>query len=167
MPELEFEYDSSFPDTDPYEPQPGGCCSIWPFFIKNLLELPLTMPQDHTLFEILGHKDIAIWIQKADWIEKHSGLVLINVHPDYMDSPQRLQLYEEFLRYMRNKDSMWHALPRDVARWWRERNASTLHTLDGKYLIQGPIAERGSVINTTLSNGVLKDEFYEGLYEES
>src|SRR5206468_56780 len=32
MPELGFDYDSSYPDTDPYEPQPGGCCSWLPYF---------------------------------------------------------------------------------------------------------------------------------------
>ena len=28
--ELGFAYDSSYPDTDPYEPTPGGCCSYLP-----------------------------------------------------------------------------------------------------------------------------------------
>ena len=31
MPRLGFEYDSSYPDTDPFEPQGGGCCSWLPF----------------------------------------------------------------------------------------------------------------------------------------
>ena len=84
MTALEFEYDSSFPDTDPYEPQAGGCCSIWPFFLGNIVELPLTMPQDHTLFEILNQRDIGIWKKKASWIAEQGGLVLINIHPDYM-----------------------------------------------------------------------------------
>ena len=39
---LGFDYDSSFPDTDPYEPQPGGSCSWLPFFIEDLVELPIT-----------------------------------------------------------------------------------------------------------------------------
>ena len=28
MPRLGFDYDSSYTDTDPYEPQPGGCCTL-------------------------------------------------------------------------------------------------------------------------------------------
>ena len=51
MPQLGFDYDSSYPDTDPYEPQPGGCCSWLPFFNDDLVELPITLPQDHTLFD--------------------------------------------------------------------------------------------------------------------
>ena len=68
MPELGCLYDSSFPDTDPFEPQPGGCCSIWPFFLEDLVELPITMPQDHTLFEILQGALDRRWVQKSDWL---------------------------------------------------------------------------------------------------
>ena len=53
MPELGCLYDSSFPDTDPFEPQGGGCCSIFPFFLGDLVELPITLVQDHTMLEIL------------------------------------------------------------------------------------------------------------------
>lgn len=155
MPDLDFSYDSSFPDTDPYEPQPGGCCSIWPYFIDHLLELPLTMPQDHTLFEILGHKDLAAWKRKASWIEEHSGLVLINVHPDYIDSDERLSLYEDFLKEMKEKRELWHALPRDIAAWWREREASRLVCEGGKWVVRGSIAARAAVIRTSLKGDQL------------
>lgn len=137
---LEFEYDSSFPDTDPYEPQPGGCCSIWPFFIGNVVELPLTLPQDHTLFEILGKNDIGIWRQKADSIQQHSGIAVLNVHPDYMQSSDRLRLYEELLLYMREKENMWHVLPRVSAQWWRERGALQLAKVDDEYRFHGKIS---------------------------
>ena len=53
MPRLGFDYDSSYPDTDPYEPVAGGCCSWLPFMNGELVELPITLPQDHTLYEIL------------------------------------------------------------------------------------------------------------------
>ena len=55
MPELGCLYDSSFPDTYPFEPQAGGCCSIFPFFLGDLVELPITLVQDHTMWEILRH----------------------------------------------------------------------------------------------------------------
>jgi len=50
MQELECEYDSSHYDTDPYQPMGGGCGQIRPFMLGHLVELPYTMPQDHTLF---------------------------------------------------------------------------------------------------------------------
>jgi hypothetical protein len=46
MPLLVFDYDSSYPDTDPYEPPPGGCCTWLPYFNEELIELPITLAQD-------------------------------------------------------------------------------------------------------------------------
>ncbi len=94
MPELGCLYDSSFPDTDPFEPHPGGCCLIWPFFLGDLIELPITMAQDHTLFEILRVTSIERWVQKSDWLARNHGLVNVLVHPDYLLSDERLHLYE-------------------------------------------------------------------------
>jgi hypothetical protein len=51
--------DSSFSDTDPFGPQAGGCCSILPYFLGDLVELPITLVQDHTLWEILGQSTSA------------------------------------------------------------------------------------------------------------
>ena len=66
MPLLGFDYDSSSPDTDPFEPQSGGCCSWWPFFNGKLVELPITLVQDHTLFVILRRPDEQLWVEKAE-----------------------------------------------------------------------------------------------------
>jgi len=121
MPELGCAYDSSFPDTDPYEPQPGGCCSIVPYFLGDLVELPLTLVQDHTLFEILGETDIALWREKAAWVAQHGGLVNVLVHPDYALTEERLRHYDDLLTFLEGLEDGWHALPRDVAAWWRER----------------------------------------------
>ena len=161
MHELAFEYDSSFPDTDPYEPQPGGCCSIWPYPLHHLIELPLTMPQDHTLFEILQDESIARWKAKCDWIEEHSGLVMLNVHPDYMAKEGRLELYREFLLHMKRKKGMWHPLPRQVARWWRDRHSSTLLRNGNHFEIRGPAASRGNVLRVWLEGEDLREEIVE------
>ena len=128
MPELGCLYDSSFPDTDPFEPQSGGCCSIFPFMIGQLVELPITLTQDHTLLEILGEDSIRLWTRKSDWIIREHGLINVIVHPDYMLTPERLAFYEDFLVYLRerlDRGAGWHALPREVAAWWRTRSAFT------------------------------------------
>jgi peptidoglycan/xylan/chitin deacetylase (PgdA/CDA1 family) len=122
MPDLECLYDTSFPDTDPFEPQPGGCCSIFPFFIDDLVELPITLVQDHTLFEILRDRSVERWVEKSEWIIEHNGLVNLLVHPDYLLTEERLALYDEFLGFLASRAGGWHALPRDVARWWKDRS---------------------------------------------
>jgi peptidoglycan/xylan/chitin deacetylase (PgdA/CDA1 family) len=141
MPELGCLYDSSFPDTDPFEPQAGGCCSILPFFIDDLVELPITLVQDHTLWEILRQESIDLWVEKSDWIIRHHGLVNLLVHPDYVTSPERLALYERFLRVMKDQLAGWHALPCEVAGWWRARSATRI---DGGALGSRALAPKGS-----------------------
>jgi peptidoglycan/xylan/chitin deacetylase (PgdA/CDA1 family) len=145
MHELGCLYDSSFPDTDPFEPQPGGCCSIVPFFLGDLVELPITLVQDHTLFEILRADSIDQWTCKSDWIIEHHGLINLITHPDYLDTPRRLRLYEEFLEYLAAQSAGWHALPRDVAQWWRTRDGLSLVQDEGNVSIEGAGAERASV----------------------
>ncbi|MHB1836297.1 MAG: polysaccharide deacetylase family protein [Solirubrobacteraceae bacterium] len=114
-------YDSSYPDTDPFEPQPGGCCSILPFMFGDVVELPITMVQDHTLWEVLGERTIELWLSKSDWIAAHHGLININTHPDYLVTPERLRAYDEFVASVASIDRCWHALPNAVAGWWRQR----------------------------------------------
>ncbi len=139
---LDIEYDMSFFDTDPYETMPGGTMSIWPFSIGRFIELPYTLPQDSTLFPILKQTDIRIWRDKVDWIAENRGMVLVNVHPDYIDlkcgdisrneksssnGSYPLRFYTELLEYVKAKGGFWHALPREAAEWWRERTRTSLH----------------------------------------
>jgi len=121
MPELGSNYDSSFHDTDPFDAQPGGCCSILPYFLGDLVELPITLPHDFTLFELLREPDIGIWREKAEWIARHGGLVNVLVHPDYATTSDRLRHYDELLGFLGALDRGWHSLPREVAAWWRRR----------------------------------------------
>ena len=51
---FEFDYDMSVPSAAHLEPQRGGCCTTMPYFIGDILELPLTTTQDYSLFHILG-----------------------------------------------------------------------------------------------------------------
>ena len=127
--ELEVSYDASTFDTDPFEPQPDGVGTIFPFWVqssgdKGYIELPYTLPQDSTMFLLLQEKTIDVWIKKLEWVADHGGMVLVNVHPDYINFQGNAQagefpvgLYEGLLKHVATKygDSCWHALPRDVA----------------------------------------------------
>lgn len=144
MGELGFDYDSSYPDTDPYEPQAGGCCSLVPFFNRDVVELPITLPQDHTLFTILRRTGAATWIEKTDAIRARGGMALLITHPDYMDDDV-LGAYREYLARFADARDAWHALPRDVSAWWRRRAAS-LPVRDGDgWRVDGPAAEQATI----------------------
>ena len=122
--DLPVGYDCTVPMSDPYEPQPGGCCSPWPFFIGSVLELPYTIPQDHTTFTLLRQRTIGLWLRQLDRIEQTSGLAQCLSHPDpgYLADQDKEALYAEFLDAVVERHDVWTALPREVAAWWRERD---------------------------------------------
>jgi hypothetical protein len=140
--DLDVLYDASTFDTDPFEPQPDGVGTIFPFMVtgtqdrKGYVELPYTLVQDSTLFLFLGEQDSAVWKTKADWIASHGGMVLLNVHPDYLSfgsAPVRgtfeARHYTEFLSYLNSRYSgeFWAALPADVARWYATTHAGMIN----------------------------------------
>ena len=145
MPELGFEYDSSYPDTDPFEPQAGGCCSLLPYFNQETVELPITLPQDHTLYAILEQADETLWLEKTEYIKGENGMALIITHPDYLIEARVLESYKQFLTAFREDPNVWHALPRDVNAWWRRRAASSLVETDSGWRIIGPGKEEASI----------------------
>lgn len=130
--ELELLYDSSTFDTDPFEPQPVGTSTIFPFHIESAaggyVELPYTLPQDSTLFLLLREQDSTIWKRKLDWIAEKGGLALVNIHPDYIDfsggPPSRnrypSRILRDFLDHVRTRydGSYWNPLAKDLALWY-------------------------------------------------
>lgn len=129
--DLNVLYDASTFDTDPFEPQPDAAGTIFPFWVRGngtggYVELPYTLPQDSTLFLVLGETSIDIWTRKLDWVAAHGGMALVNVHPDYMNFEGRrtsseypADLYRRLLACAAGRygQDAWFALPRDVARY--------------------------------------------------
>lgn len=132
--DLNIRYDASTFDTDPFEPQSDGVGTIFPFWVeggtpgKGYVELPYTLPQDFTLFILMENTGIDIWKRKLDWLARHGGMALINVHPDYMAFGEKIGLeeyparyYADFLQYVKTtyRDAYWPALPKDVTTFIR------------------------------------------------
>jgi peptidoglycan/xylan/chitin deacetylase (PgdA/CDA1 family) len=146
MPELGAGYDSSFHDTDPFDAQPGGCCSILPYFLGDLVELPMTLPHDFTLFEILRERDIRVWCDKAAWVARHGGLVNVLVHPDYALTREHLDRYDDLLGFLGSLEGGWHTLPREVAAWWRARKELETELASMDSAGPGLLAEAGAAL---------------------
>lgn len=121
MQELDITYDASFFDTDPYEPIAGGVMTIWPYLLGHFVELPYTLVQDYTLFNILDEKTPRIWLEKVDFIRRYHGMILVNTHPDYLHKSEHLQVYVDFLDAIKRMPDIWTVLPADAAGWWRKR----------------------------------------------
>jgi predicted glycosyltransferase/peptidoglycan/xylan/chitin deacetylase (PgdA/CDA1 family) len=122
---LEFDYDSSVADTAPFEPQPGGCGSLFPYSVHGgLIELPVTLPQDHTLFGLLGESTAQTWLAKLSQIQRSHGMACVLTHPDpaggYVGLPKNRRHYDVLLDRI-VVSGAWTPLPRELARWWRAR----------------------------------------------
>ena len=140
---LGFDHDSSYPDSDPYEPQPGGCATWLPYEIGDTVELPITLPQDHTLFVILQHADEHVWLEKLDVLRRRGGMGLVLTHPDYLLDPVIRAAYARLVASLAADGEAWRALPSEVSAWWRARRASTPVRGDGGWRISGPAAGEG------------------------
>lgn len=125
--DLPVSYDCSIPHSDPFEPQPGGCCTVWPFFIGDVVELPYTLPQDHTLLTLLRHSSAALWLTELDRIEAMGGLAQLLSHPDrgYLGDSHKRAIYVDFLDAARERTKLWKPLPCEVAEWWRQRDSGS------------------------------------------
>ncbi|NLW33610.1 MAG: hypothetical protein GXY77_19360 [Fibrobacter sp.] len=125
---LDIDYDCSTFDTDPFEPQPDGVNTIFPYWYqseitgKGFVEIPYTLPQDFTLFVLKKEKDCSIWKEKLEWIAEKGGMATVIVHPDYIflnDKKKHSvdeyssELYIQFLEHIKShyKNLYWNALP--------------------------------------------------------
>lgn len=135
--DLPVKYDATMPHSDPYEPVPGGACSVWPFFIRDVVELPYTLPQDHTLFTVLRERGPDIWLRQADVVTDAFGLIQCVTHPDpgYLGDRLKREHYITLLDNLADRPELWRALPREVAQWWRDRDSGTVT----------PAASRGTI----------------------
>lgn len=137
---LKVEYDMSVPNVANLEPQSGGCCTVMPYFVGKILELPLTTVQDHSLFYILQQNSTDLWKQQIETILRYHGLISFIVHPDYVVRERERRVYRELLQEiveLKQKRGVWLTLPGEINRWWRLRRAMTLSPTPTGWKIQG------------------------------
>jgi hypothetical protein len=122
--ELHFAYDMSVPNVAHLDPQRGGCCTVMPYFIGDILEIPVTTVQDYTLFNILGDYSTKIWREQTRIICERSGLMSFIIHPDYVIKDHERAVFEELLHHivdLSEQNDVWLSTPRQVNDWWRKR----------------------------------------------
>ena len=144
----EFSYDMSVPNVAHLEPQRGGCCTVLPYFVGKILEIPLTTIQDYSLFQILNNYSIDLWKKQVEMIRKRNGLMSFITHPDYLINPHARKIYESLLEYLQQiieREKIWMALPGEVDRWWRARSQMKLVQEGGRWIIEGDESDRARV----------------------
>ncbi len=159
---LEASYDMSFPNVAHLEPQRGGCCTVMPYFIGGIVELPLTAIQDYSLLRILGESSIRIWNEQIELVRRKNGLVSFVVHPDYLKGNRELTLYKSLLGHLhrlRAEENLWIALPAEINDWWRARNQMELVTENDKWQIRGEQSGQARIAYAILENDRLTYAF--------
>ncbi|MFZ3200886.1 MAG: hypothetical protein WA175_07025 [Candidatus Acidiferrales bacterium] len=145
---FEFSYDMSVPNVAHLEPMRGGCCTVMPYFIGSILELPLTTAEDYSLFHILNDYSLDLWKQQLALLTDRNGLMSFIAHPDNLIERRARYVYESLLDLLRQKvdrERIWAALPGEVDQWWRARSQMKLVQKGSRWEIEGPEAERARI----------------------
>jgi hypothetical protein len=145
---LEFSFDMSVPNVAHLDPQRGGCCTVMPYFVGDILEIPVTTTQDYALFHLLNEYSLDLWKAQTDVIMGKNGLVSFIIHPDYVIEKRSQDIYRGLLSFLRQLDvgkKIWFALPGEIDGWWRSRSKMRLVDHDGEWRIEGPGAERAKL----------------------
>lgn len=156
---LEFEYDMSVPNVAHVEAQRGGCCTTFPYFIGEILELPLTTIQDYSLLHILGRDRIDLWKTQTSMVLQQHGLLSFIIHPDYLLGSRAQHMYYELLAFLteiRTRNQLWTPLPSQVNDWWRLRSQMSLVPQGRGWRIQGAGSERARVAHAHVEGDRVK-----------
>jgi hypothetical protein len=154
--DLEFSYDMSVPNVAHLDPQRGGCCTVMPYFVGNLLEIPVTTTQDYTLFHILQAYNTDLWKTQIELIMEKHGLLSFIVHPDYATTGPERKVYEELLSHLaelRQTRGVWIATPGEVNRWWRQRAGMRIVEDREGVRIEGEGSERARIAYASAVDG--------------
>jgi hypothetical protein len=157
----EMSYDMSMPNVAHLEPQRGGCCTVFPYFVGKILEIPLTTCQDYSLFQILNDYSIDLWKQQLALLRKRNGLMSFIAHPDYLIDASARKVYESLLQYLQQmvqREKIWMALPGEVDQWWRARSQMHLVQAEGRWTVEGPQSDQAKVAFAVLDGDNLRYE---------
>lgn len=156
---LKFSYDMSVPNVGHLEAQRGGCCTVMPYFVGNVLELPVTTVQDYALFNYLNEYSIDLWRQQIELILAQHGLINFIIHPDYITQAVELGVFQSLLDHLarlRERNGLWVTTPGEVDRWWRRRAKMKLTESEDGVRIEGEGSEVARVAYATEDNGRLR-----------
>jgi hypothetical protein len=156
---LDFAYDMSVPNVGHLEPQRGGCCTVFPFFIDDILEIPVTTTQDYSLFHILKNYSIDVWKRQIEQIMERHGLISFIVHPDYILGESEQQAFKALLGHLadlRMEKALWTPTPGAVNDWWRRRARMRIVEDFHGIRIEGEGSERARLAYASEKNGRLE-----------
>jgi peptidoglycan/xylan/chitin deacetylase (PgdA/CDA1 family) len=117
-----YGYDSSVPTWEPKHPQtmsPFGIGTVFPMLINCLVEIPVSIVQDHQLLYVLGltaKETVAQWLSSMTVIKEIGGCSVLLSHPEYkLFDKDNMSMYEDFLNHITSDTEEGLATPRQLA----------------------------------------------------
>lgn len=118
----DYFYDTSVPTWEPKHPQtmsPFGIGTVFPLVLNNLVEIPVSIVQDHQLLYVLGltaKETLAEWFSFTTIIKEIGGCSVLLSHPEYgLFDSENISMYEDFLTYISSDSDGWITTPAKLA----------------------------------------------------
>jgi len=164
--EAGFMYDSSVPSWEPLSPtslKPHGVGTVFPFFVSGVLEIPVSLPQDHQLIRVSGFttsEAVEQLLRVSQSIRGVGGACVLLVHPDYeFGQPENMEEYYRLLDRFRSDPECEILTLGELAQWWTHRANSRIETHNGNVSIQYGEKDRPADLELELVTGYGSEGF--------
>ncbi len=133
-----YAFDSSVPSWEILSPtslKPHGVGTVFPFYVNGVLEIPVSLPQDHQLLRVEGLKPpqaVERLLKLSRWIRGIGGPCVLLVHPDYeFGRPENEAEYQRLLETFLEDDECELMTLGEMSEWWTRRRSVSIDTSDG------------------------------------
>jgi hypothetical protein len=164
--ETGYMYDSSAPSWEPLSPtslRPHGVGTVFPFFVSGVLEIPVSLPQDHQLIRVSGltaSEAVDELFRVSQSIRGVGGACVLLVHPDYeFGQPENTEEYYRLLEKFKSDPECEILTLGELAEWWTHRANARIETHNGNLSIQYGDKDRASDLELDLVTGYGRDGF--------
>lgn len=120
--EARYTYDTSIPTWEPKHPygmKPSGIGTANSVKIGKMVEIPISLPQDHQMTNVLGlapKQTVEAWMKLKEAIKDIGGICTVLVHPSYqLAHSKNLNIYEDLMNNFATDDDAWVTVPTEIA----------------------------------------------------
>ena len=161
-----YMYDSSAPSWEPLSPtslREHGVGTVFPFFVSGMLEIPVSLPQDHQLIRVSGlstSEAVEELFRVSRWVRGVGGASVLLVHPDYeFGQPEYAEEYYRLLEKFTSDPECEILTLGELAEWWTHRANSRIEMRNGNVSIQYADKDRSGDLELELVTGYGRDGF--------
>ncbi len=132
-----YQYDSSCPSWEILSPtsmRAHGVGTVFPFEMNGVLEIPVSLPQDHQLIRVAGQTpSVAVdsLLRLSNWVRGLGGACVLLIHPDYeLGLRENLSEYQRLLQDFVSDPNCHIMTMGELADWWRQRESTSWRIRD-------------------------------------